>query len=77
MGLTQEVAKFVARTRYRDLPLVDVVRPARGFVLDGLGVALAGSTDECSHIGLAPVPGTFTRDFSDFGKAVRAVSAAG
>ncbi len=49
MGLTQEVAKFVAKTRYRDLPL-DVVRLARGFVLDGLGVALAGSTDECSRI---------------------------
>ncbi len=49
MGLTQEVARFVARTRYRDVPL-DVVRLARGFVLDGIGVALAGSTDECSRI---------------------------
>jgi len=49
MGLTQEVANFVARTRYRDLP-DDVVRLARGFILDGLGVALAGSTDECARI---------------------------
>ncbi len=49
MGLTREVAQFVAKTRYRDVPL-DVVRLARGFVLDGLGVALAGSTDECSRI---------------------------
>ena len=49
MGLTQEVAKFVAKTRYRDLPL-DVVGAARGFILDGIGVALAGSTDECSRI---------------------------
>jgi 2-methylcitrate dehydratase PrpD len=49
MGLTQEVAKYVARTRYRDVPK-DVVQLARGFILDGLGVALAGSTDECSQI---------------------------
>jgi len=49
MGLTQEVAHFVARTRYRDIPK-DVVQLAQGFILDGLGVALAGSTDECSRI---------------------------
>src|SRR5262249_10599485 len=49
MGLTEEVSAYVAKTRYRDIPS-DVVRLARGFVLDGLGVALAGSTDECSHI---------------------------
>jgi len=54
MGLTQDVAKFVARTRYRDVSL-DVVRLARGFILDGLGVALAGSTDECSRIVQAQV----------------------
>ncbi len=49
MGLTQDVAHFVARTRYRDIPK-EVVQLARGFILDGLGVALAGSTDECSRI---------------------------
>ncbi|MGH7816294.1 MAG: MmgE/PrpD family protein, partial [Candidatus Binatia bacterium] len=49
MGLTQEVASFVAKTRYRDLPR-EVVQLARGFILDGFGVALAGSTDECSRI---------------------------
>ena len=49
MALTQEVAGFVARTRYRDIPK-DVVQLARGFILDGLGVALAGSTDKCSRI---------------------------
>ncbi len=49
MTLTQEVASFVARTRYRDLPN-EVVALARSFILDGLGVALAGSTDECSRI---------------------------
>src|SRR2546428_3177658 len=49
MGLTQEVASFVAKTRYRDIPH-EVIHLARGFILDGLGVALAGSTDECSRI---------------------------
>ena len=49
MGLTQEVANYVARTRYRDIP-PEVVHLAKGFVLDGLGVALAGSTDECARI---------------------------
>ncbi len=42
MGLTQEVASFVATTRYRDIPH-EVIQLARGFILDGLGVALAGS----------------------------------
>jgi 2-methylcitrate dehydratase PrpD len=54
MGLTQEVAKFVAKTRYGDLPL-EVVGAARGFILDGIGVALAGSTEECSRIVQAQV----------------------
>ncbi|MGH7887642.1 MAG: MmgE/PrpD family protein [Candidatus Binatia bacterium] len=54
MGLTQEVAHFVARTRYRDIPK-EVVQLARGFILDGLGVALAGCTDECSRIVQAQV----------------------
>src|SRR3989337_4349892 len=49
MGLTQEVANYVFKTRYRDIP-EDVVQLARGFILDGFGVALAGSTDECSRI---------------------------
>jgi 2-methylcitrate dehydratase PrpD len=49
MGLTQEVANFVAKTHTRNLP-AEVVRLAKGFILDGFGVALAGSTDECSRI---------------------------
>jgi 2-methylcitrate dehydratase PrpD len=49
MGLTQEVASFVFKTRYREIP-PEVVRLARNFILDGFGVALAGSTDECSRI---------------------------
>src|SRR5438309_6574661 len=49
MGLTQEVAAYIAKTRYREIPS-DVVRLAQSFVLDGLGVALAGSTDDCARI---------------------------
>jgi len=49
MGITQEIASYVAGTRYRDIPS-DVIQLARGFILDGLGVALAGSTDECARI---------------------------
>ncbi len=44
MGLTQEVASYVAKTRFRDIP-PHVVRMAQGFLLDGLGVALAGQTE--------------------------------
>jgi 2-methylcitrate dehydratase PrpD len=49
MGLTQEVASFVAKTRYRDIP-PRVVRLAQGFILDGLGVALAGQTEAGTRI---------------------------
>ncbi|HWO43934.1 MAG TPA: MmgE/PrpD family protein, partial [Candidatus Eisenbacteria bacterium] len=48
-GLTEEIARFVAGTRYRDIP-AEVVRLARGFILDGLGVALAGSTEDGARI---------------------------
>jgi 2-methylcitrate dehydratase PrpD len=49
MGLTGEVVSFVYRTRYRDIP-PEVVRLARGFILDGLGVIVAGSTEKGSRI---------------------------
>ena len=49
MGLTQDIATYAVKTRYRDIP-DEVVQTARGLILDGLGVALAGSTDECSRI---------------------------
>jgi 2-methylcitrate dehydratase PrpD len=49
VGLTQEVANYVFKVSYKDIPS-EVIRLARGFILDGLGVALAGSTDECSRI---------------------------
>lgn len=49
MALTREVAEFVRSTRYGDVP-GEVVRSAKGFVLDGLGVILAGSTERGSRI---------------------------
>jgi len=49
MGLTEEVARFVAKTRYTDIP-PEVIRLAQGFILDGLGVMLAGATEEGSRI---------------------------
>src|ERR1044071_3551225 len=49
MGLTQEVASFVCKTSYRDIA-PEVIERARGFILDGLGVALAGSTEKGSRI---------------------------
>jgi 2-methylcitrate dehydratase PrpD len=49
MGLTQEIATYVAKARYRDIPS-EVVCMAQGFVLDGLGVALAGQTEEGTRI---------------------------
>jgi len=36
MGLTQEVANYVVKTRYQDIP-PEVIRMAQGFVLDGKG----------------------------------------
>ncbi|MBI2360651.1 MAG: MmgE/PrpD family protein [Deltaproteobacteria bacterium] len=49
MGLTEEVVNFVYRTRYKEVP-PEVIRAAQGFVLDGLGVMLAGSTEKGSRI---------------------------
>jgi 2-methylcitrate dehydratase PrpD len=49
MGLTQEVASFVDKTSYRDLA-PEVINRARGFILDGLGVIVAGSTERGSRI---------------------------
>jgi 2-methylcitrate dehydratase PrpD len=75
MGLTQEIAGYVAKTRYRDIPS-DVVQLARGFILDGLGVALAGSTDECSRIVQAQIRRMGGRaECSVLGTALRAPAA--
>lgn len=49
MGVTAEIVGFVTQTRYKDIP-EDVVGLAKGFVLDGLGVILAGTTERGSKI---------------------------
>jgi 2-methylcitrate dehydratase PrpD len=49
MGLTQEIASFVGKTSYRDIA-PEVIDRARGFILDGLGVVVAGSTEKGSRI---------------------------
>jgi 2-methylcitrate dehydratase PrpD len=49
VAVTQEIAHYVAKTRYRDIQ-ADVVRLAQGFILDGLGVALAGQTEQGPRI---------------------------
>jgi len=49
MGVTAEIVGFVTRTKFNDVP-EEVVRLAKGFVLDGLGVILAGTTERGSKI---------------------------
>jgi 2-methylcitrate dehydratase PrpD len=49
MSLTAEVAEFVVSTRYSDLP-AEVVGLAKSFILDGLGVILAGASEKGSRI---------------------------
>src|SRR5688500_3776365 len=41
-GLTREVARFAAQTRFADLP-ADVIALGKKSILDGIGLALAGS----------------------------------
>lgn len=49
MGLTQEIVSFVFKTGYKDIS-PEVIRLAQEFILDGLGVTLAGSTEKGSRI---------------------------
>lgn len=48
-SLTDEVAGFVVSTQFADIP-PDVARLGKRSVLDGIGLALAGSASECGHI---------------------------
>jgi len=48
-GLTEYVAGFVVSTTSADIPK-DVVHLGKRSVLDGIGLALAGSVSECGHI---------------------------
>ena len=49
MSVTGEFARFIATTKRRDIP-GDVQEMAKGFILDGVGVTLAGSTEKGSRI---------------------------
>ncbi len=49
MGVTAEIVSFVCKTKFNDIP-EEVVGLARGFVLDGLGVILSGSTERGAKI---------------------------
>ena len=49
VGLTQEVASFIVKTGYDDLP-DEMLRIAGRCLIDGTGVMLSGSTDEASVI---------------------------
>ena len=48
-GLTEYVGRFVASTRYRDIP-EDVIELGKKSILDGLGLALAGSRAQTGTI---------------------------
>jgi 2-methylcitrate dehydratase PrpD len=48
-GLTDHVANFIATTKYEDVP-PDVIELGRKSILDGLGLALAGSVAQTSTI---------------------------
>src|SRR5437899_12853162 len=48
-GLTKYVAEFVVRTKYEDLP-ANVIELGKKSILDGLGLALAGSRAETGTI---------------------------
>jgi 2-methylcitrate dehydratase PrpD len=46
-SLTQEVAEFIVRTTYQDIPL-EAIKIAKRCLIDGTGVILSGSTDKAS-----------------------------
>jgi 2-methylcitrate dehydratase PrpD len=49
VGLTRYVSEFVVRTRYSDIP-AEVIELGRKSILDGLGLALAGSVAKLGQI---------------------------
>src|SRR3989304_4418008 len=48
-SLTAYVAEFIVRTRASGIP-ADVMRLGKRSILDGIGLALAGSAAECGHL---------------------------
>jgi len=49
MGVTAEIARFIASTKRKDIP-GDVQEMGKGFVLDGIGVILSGTTEKGNRI---------------------------
>lgn len=49
MNLTDQISEFIARTRFSDIP-EEVLRNAKEFVLDSVGVQLVGSREPVSKI---------------------------
>ncbi len=49
MGVTAEIARFITTTKLKDIP-GDVQEMAKGFILDGIGVTLAGTTEKGNRI---------------------------
>jgi len=49
MGITEEMAGFVASVRYEDFP-PEALPIAKRCMVDGIGVTLAGSTETCARI---------------------------
>src|SRR5712664_4977432 len=48
-GLTKSVAEFIVNTKYEDIP-ADVIELGKKSILDGFGLALAGSRAESGPI---------------------------
>ena len=49
IGITEEVADFVAAVQYKDFS-PEVITTAKRCIIDGIGVILAGSTETCTGI---------------------------
>src|SRR5579863_2286629 len=84
-GLTKYVAEFVVRTKYEDIP-ADVIALGKKSILDGLGLALAGSRAESGRIsrqyvaqagasnGSATIIGTAQRTSPQFAALLNGIS---
>src|SRR5256885_17066172 len=62
-GLTQYVSEFIVNTKYTDIP-ADVVELGRKSILDGFGLALAGSASV-----MAPLVRQYVQSLGVSGKA--------
>ena len=55
-GLTKYVAEFIVNTKYEDIP-GDVLELGKKSIVDGFGLALAGSASDDGAVGAAICPG--------------------